>query len=152
MSIFNQAVESVHKRGFHSAVPSIHFHNVRLMAQLARLAEEIGEWSESWGNVSELADVVIVVAQVAWLLQVDLHESTFDVPTSQTANLSEMLGTLTRGLRKNDATMIAMSLNCLVADCVLLARENGVLDLKFIIQAKLTADEKRGYLHGARLN
>lgn len=147
-TIFQQCVASVQRRGFHTERPPLHFHNAPLMEQFNRLVEEVGEWSESGGNVDELADVVIVCAQVAYLMGVELSEAVFDIPHSTGTNLVEMLGTLARGLRRNDSTMYALALSCLVGDCVLLARENGEADLRARIVAKLAADEQRGYLHG----
>lgn len=149
-TIFQECVESVRRRGFYDARPAFHFHNALLMAHVCRLAEEIGEWQESGGNVEELADIVIVCAQIAYLMDVELSEATFEIPGSVGANLGEMLGTLARGLRRNDRTMYSMALSCLVGDCVLLARANGEEDLRARIVAKLAADEKRGYLHGAQ--
>jgi len=121
------------------------------MAQVARLVEEIGEWHESDHEINELADIVIVCAQVAWLLSVQINEAVFTTAglCSEEANLAEMAGMLARSLRKNDGTMMAMSLACLVGDCVALAREQGCPDLRPVIEAKLAVDEKRGFGHGS---
>lgn len=151
MSIFERAVVSVHGRGLPTAVPPLHFHNTRLMMQMVRLVEEIGEWHESEHEINELADIVIVCAQVAWLLGVQINEAVFEAPGafSEDANLAEMAGMLARSLRKNDGTMMAMSLACLVGDCVALAQAQGCPDLRPVIEAKLAADEKRGFSHGS---
>lgn len=155
-NIFSRAVQSVYNRGFHTVVPAPNICNPRVMAQLVRLGEEIGEFEEAKTKlqlVSELADVVIVVAQLAWLLGVDLNESIFKT-SALDASLSMAYGTLCRGLRKGDATMIDVSLRLLVASCAALARENECDDLRPAIEAKLTADEKRGWMHSVnpRLN
>lgn len=154
-SIFDLAVQSVYSRGFHTVVPAPNICNPRVMAQLVRLGEEIGEFEEAKTKVqavSELADVVIVCAQLAWLLGIGLNESIFRT-SALDASLPMAYGTLCRGLRKNDETMIDVSLRLLVASCAALARENECNDLGPAIEAKLAADEKRGWMHGApRLN
>lgn len=151
-NIFGAAVDSVRRRGFHSVIVSEHWKNANLVANLARLAEEIGEWSESKNEVDELADIVIVCAQLAYLLEFELSLSLFEMEDTGDVNLTELLGTFARGLRKNDSSMYQMALSCLVGDCVQLAKRGGCVDFVAQIANKLRRDDLRGYLHGARLN
>lgn len=150
MTIFDRAVASVIARGFHTTEPSNHIANRWLMAQFVRLVEEVGEWEESQG-VSELADVVIVCAQIAYLLGLELYEDVFIFAPATDGNLPALLGALARGLRKNDATMIATALSCLIGEAVGAAKARKIYDLRLVIMAKLNADEKRGFLHGEKV-
>lgn len=148
-TIFDRAVQSVFDRGFHTVIPAPNICNPRLMAQLVRLGEEIGEFEEAKSKaeaVLELADVVIVCAQIAWLLGIGLNESIFRA-SALDASLPMAFGTLCRGLRKNDPTMIDVSLRLLVASSVALARENECADLCAVIETKLSVDERRGWMH-----
>jgi len=79
MTIFDRAVASVQARGFHDAASIPEWMGEPLMmAQFARLTEEVGEVARSLRKggdtlAEELADVVIVAAQMAHLLGVDLE-------------------------------------------------------------------------------
>ncbi len=81
MTIFDQAVVSVKARGFHdpAAVPDW-MGEPLMMTQFARLSEEVGEVARSLRKggddlAEELADVVIVAAQMAHIVGVDLHNA-----------------------------------------------------------------------------
>lgn len=98
MTIFDQAVVSVKARGFHdpAAVPDW-MGEPLMMAQFARLTEEVGEVARSLrkgGDTlpEELADVVIVAAQMAHIVGVDLHQAIADKLTAD-----EMRGRLHNG-------------------------------------------------------
>ena len=160
MSIFEQAVH-----GRRLSTPHLHFHNTQLMAQFAHLAESIGAWCEAEtmhttpkgsrrGDVAihdseQLADIVIVCAQVAWLLGVEISETVFDLPETGRPDPPELLGRLARGLRQANWTLCAMALACLVADCAQLARARSGTDLRAVIKAKLAADEQRHFCQDA---
>ena len=83
--VTRRAVHSVKARGFHERAPALAHHS-GIMAQLMRLTEEVGElaravrkadWVDIYGDqvadsiTSELADVFVVLANVAWMLGVD---------------------------------------------------------------------------------
>ena len=76
------AVESVRRRGFwdHGNLPPA-TRNHRLMAQVLRLGEEVGELSRAirkghWPDVqAEGADVYIVLAQIMGMLFIDLDDA-----------------------------------------------------------------------------
>ncbi len=81
MTIFERAVSSVKARGFHApaSIPDW-MGEPLMMAQYARLAEEVGEVARSLRKggdtlAEELADVVIVAAQMAHLINVDLEKA-----------------------------------------------------------------------------
>lgn len=81
MTIFDRAVSSVKARGFHApaSIPDW-MGEPLMMAQYARLAEEVGEVARSLRKggdtlAEELADVVIVAAQMAHLINVDLEQA-----------------------------------------------------------------------------
>ncbi len=81
MTIFTRAVSSVKARGFHApaSIPDW-MGEPLMMAQYARLAEEVGEVARSLRKggdtlAEELADVVIVAAQMAHLINVDLEQA-----------------------------------------------------------------------------
>lgn len=81
MTIFNRAVASVQARGFHApdSIPDW-MGEPLMMAQFARLSEEVGEVARSLRKggddlAEELADVVIVAAQMARLIGVDLEQA-----------------------------------------------------------------------------
>ena len=74
-----RAGESVERRGFLDADQAEPFSDPILMAQLARLVEEVGEFSRSCRNddkpsATELADVVIVCAAISRRMGWDLDE------------------------------------------------------------------------------
>jgi len=80
-NIFDEAVESVRQRGFHDTPPPGYTSDATLMAQYARLVEEVGELGralregDSAGVRYECADVVIVAAQIAHLRSIDLEHA-----------------------------------------------------------------------------
>lgn len=85
MSIFDEAVESVKRRGFYGIVPGLSDH-APIMAQFLRSVEEKGELAralrkhdgsdETYQNIcDELADGVITYASMAYMLGVDLEKA-----------------------------------------------------------------------------
>lgn len=152
-----RAVASVHRRGFLGGYPHL-CEDCLLMAQVLRLAEEVGEveaakrasgHGPAW--VEELADVAIVCAQVAWLTGMDLPS--LAAPQTQLAGttLPIELAKLMRSLRKaapGSYGEIHAGLQRMVWVAKTLAAQCGA-QLAPIITAKLEADEQRGQLHGS---
>lgn len=79
--VIHAAVDSVMRRGFHSAKASqFVYQDTLLTAQVVRLSEEVGEVNRTLrkgdgpGMLSELADVMIVCCQIAYRLDVSGEE------------------------------------------------------------------------------
>lgn len=83
MNTLSEAGKSVERRGFLDGDQAEEFQNPILMAQVARLNEEVGEFSRSLrsqfgASISELADVAIVCAAIANHLGFDLDAAVAD--------------------------------------------------------------------------
>lgn len=162
---YSASVRSVWKRGFH-AVPPPATTNWRIMAQFIRLAEEIAEFTESnlWEPRSEktkdeIADVLIVLSQLAWLTGMDVSSlAARPVVASSTVetepnkrNITIVLGTLARALRKmnQDTHAVHAAISSLAQQMHFRCKTAGFKDIESVILAKCAADEQRGKLHGA---
>lgn len=154
-TIYDEAVESVKRRGFYDNISSPLFENALLMAQYARLIEEIGEYEESVRScasresiVSELADVVIVAAQIGNLTDADFEEwersERVKIPGCA---LVQLAGTWVRAVRKRNFGAADGAIIRIIIWCRTSAAQRGVNDFDAVIRAKLTADEQRGYQH-----
>lgn len=162
---YSASVRSVWKRGFH-AVPPPAATNWRIMAQFIRLAEEIAEFTESnlWEPRSdktrdEIADVLIVLAQLAWLTGMEpsqlaarpkIASSTVETEPHK-RNLVIVLGTLARALRKvsEDKSAVHAAIGLLAQQMHHRCVTAGFKNIETIIVEKCAADEGRGKLHGA---
>jgi len=75
MNLFDDAVESVIRRGFHDAEPHDNLKDVSMMRQLARLGEEYGELCRAMRGkgdiIEEAIDVMVVCTQVLYLQGLD---------------------------------------------------------------------------------
>lgn len=152
-----QAVRSVYERGFYDSTPPAAKAD-HIMAQVLRLAEEVGEVHDARRKrlskdeqATEVADVYIVVCQIAWLtgLPGEMQLGRLAMPGT---NMTIELGALTRALRKwtgelADAAAVHYALMRFAGLCYIMSDQCGV-NLDERVAAKLGADEKRGYQHG----
>lgn len=153
-----QAVVSVHARGFYDTTP-VATGYAHIMAQMLRLGEEIGEVMNARHKrqpkpeqAVEVADVYIVVCQLAWLtgLPGAMQLGRMAMPGT---TLSIEYGELCRAVRKWDgslanATGVHYALMRLAGLCYTMSEQAGA-KLEDTVTAKLTTDETRGYQHGA---
>lgn len=162
---YSASVRSVWERGFHDFPPPATT-NWRIMAQFVRLTEEIAEFTESnlWEprsdkTQSEIADVLIVLAQLAWLTGMDVSTlaarpriaSSMVETEPNKRNLVIVLGTLARALRKmaEDKNAVHAAIGSLAQQMHHRCVTAGFKDIEAVIMGKCAADEKRGKLHGA---
>lgn len=153
-----QAVVSVYKRGFYDSTP-IATSFSHIMAQVLRLGEEIGEVMSARHKrapkpeqATEIADVYIVVCQLAWLtgLPGAMKLGRMAMPGT---TLSIEYGELCRAVRKWDgslgnATGVHYALMRLAGLCYTMSEQAGA-KLEDTVTAKLRTDETRGYQHSA---
>lgn len=152
--IASEAVRSVARRGFHDTLPEV-ARNGFVMAQFLRLVEEVGEYRYasslySFGSIeSELADIMIVLCQLAWAYGVEpvllLRKPVEFGRGRQT--WATRLEWLARHMRKNDLDNVRSAIRGIAIQC----NEEAAylkIDLQKAIGAKLKADEQRGRLHG----
>lgn len=151
-----QAVRSVHARGFYDSTPPAAKAD-HIMAQVLRLAEEIGEVSDARRKrltkdeqATEIADVYIVVCQLVWLtgMSPSMQLGRLAMPGT---NMSIELGELTRALRKwsgaiADAAAVHYALMRFAGLCYTMSDQCGV-KLEERVAEKLGADGRRGYQH-----
>lgn len=151
-----QAVRSVYNRGFYDSTPPVAKRD-HVMAQFLRLSEEVGEVMEARHRrapkdeqATELADVYIVVCQLAWLsgLPGAMQLGRLAMPGT---TLPIELGHLARALRKWDGTLsqatgVHYSLMRLAGLCYTMSDQCGV-KLEERVSQKLGQDEARGYQH-----
>lgn len=162
---YSMSVHSVWARGFHDFPPPAAT-NWRIMAQFIRLTEEIAEFTESnlWEPRSEktrdeIADVLIVLSQIAWLTGMDTaalaarpKTANSEVePEPHKRNLVIVLGALARALRKmnQDTHAVHSAIESLAQQMHYRCVTAGFKDIESVILAKCAADEQRGKLHGA---
>ena len=155
--ISSKAVLSVHSRGFYDTAPVVTSY-AHIMAQLIRLGEEIGEVMSARhkraareAQAVEVADVYIVVCQIAWLtgLPGAMQLGRMAMPGT---TLSIEYGELCRALRKWDgslcnATGVHYALMRLAGLCYIMVDQCGQR-LETLVDGKLAQDELRGYQHG----
>jgi len=162
---YSASVRSVWARGFHDFPPPATT-NWRIMAQFTRLTEEIAEFTESnlWEPRSEktrdeIADVLIVLAQLAWLTGMEpstlaarpkITNSVVETEPNK-RNLGIVLGSLARALRKmsEDKNAVHAAIGSLAQQMHHRCVTAGFKDIEAVIMGKCAADEKRGKLHGA---
>lgn len=148
-----ECVESVQRRGFHDNPPPAARYP-QLMAQFLRLVEEIGEWEEAHPPetaIGELADVYIVLCQIAHLL--DMADSAVDgiqpAGPASVEDVGELRNKLARALRAHDdgwhlrAQFATKQLLAQVLSWAAWAK----VDFPATVRTKLAADEQRGQLH-----
>lgn len=167
---YSRSVVSVYCRGFHNFAPPITL-DWQVMAQFVRLCEEIAEYTESaqWEprgdkTKSEIADVLIVLSQLAWLTGMSPEWIKYHpmpdnpIAEEQTGkqNIMIKLGYLSRALRKckgdSDKTgvmAIHAALRNLARQMHIRCANSGFCDIEAEIERKCKADEERGILHGA---
>lgn len=162
---YGASVHSVCQRGFHNFPPSATT-NWRIMAQFIRLTEEVAEFTEAnlWEPRSEktrdeIADVLIVLSQLAWLTGMEPSQlAARPAVTSSTVetepnkrNITIVLGTLARALRKmnQDTHAVHAAISSLAQQMHFRCKTAGFKDIESVILAKCAADEQRGKLHGA---
>lgn len=150
-----QAIRSVHRRGFYDSTPPA-ANEPHVMAQFLRLVEEVGEYQHArlynaptHEKAKEVADIAIVVYQLAWLTGVPLDA--LQPKALASTSFSVEVGTLARALRKwtgrtHDNASIAAALTRLAALCHITCQQCG-LSLPVVVADKLAADEQRGYQH-----
>lgn len=168
--VYSKSVVSVYCRGFHNFAPALTL-EWRIMAQFVRLCEEIAEYSESsqWAprsdqTKSEIADVLIVLAQIAWLTGMDpawlQNRPLSNHPEVESSiakgNIMIRLGFLARSLRKckgmddrSGKMAIHSALRRIARQMHIRAATAGFTDIEAEIARKCAADEERGILHGA---
>lgn len=162
---YNVSVHSVWERGFHDFPPPAAT-NWRIMAQFTRLVEEIAEFTEAnlWEprsekTQSEIADVLIVLSQLAWLTGMEPSQlaarPVVTNPLIETEpnkrNITIVLGSLARALRKmnQDTHAVHAAISSLAQQMHFRCKTAGFKDIEAVILAKCAADEQRGKLHGA---
>jgi NTP pyrophosphatase (non-canonical NTP hydrolase) len=160
-----KAVRSVYRRGFYGGFPHL-AGEPQLMAQFIRLSEEVGEEERARLQMShtpshhtagalaeELADVAIVLAQIAWLtgMEAGVAEAvSHSIRTIEGTTLPAELGELGRALRKAEPGRyepVHLRIVRMAALCRILASQRGY-NLEDLILRKLAQDEERGQLHG----
>jgi hypothetical protein len=154
----SEAVRSVWRRGFYDATPMI-TSNQEIMGQVLRLGEEVAEFGDALRELhgamaahTELADVAIVLAQIAWLTGMPSTDLQFDTHGRGTPygmmSLNHEYGELCRALRKYAGDYNPVHLRLVTfANMVGRMAASMQFDLEGMIMEKLTADEKRGRLH-----
>jgi hypothetical protein len=154
-TIYDEAVQSVKRRGFYDNISSPRFENPMLMAQYARLIEEIGEYEEAIRGcasedsiVNELADVVIVAAQMGHLTGADFVEwREFENGKINGCALVQLAGQWARYTRKGQNAKASVALLNIVRWCRIVASQRGIASFDAVIRQKLATDETRGYQH-----
>lgn len=151
---YSQAVVSVFRRGFHDK-PSGMSEDWMIMNQYLRLVEEVGEFQEAvmWqpsseSAMKELADVMIVLCQLAWLAGMDPAELA-DAKQVQKRAFHFGVGHLARCLRKDttkDLNATQAAIKALAYQIHLRAKQFGC-DIAAVMSAKCGDDEGRGYRH-----
>lgn len=146
--ICDQAVCSVHGRGFYAPLDEIPAE----VKQLMRLIEEVGELIELSPTMKadriaeESADVLIVLCQLAWLY--NLPPSDLMVgEMSHVISLSVLCGNLARAMRKSEYTQVRTILRTMAIHVRQTARIHEI-DIEQAMAAKLAKDERRGVRHG----
>lgn len=154
--ISSRAVLSVHSRGFYDTAPIVTSY-AHIMAQLLRLGEEVGEVMSARrkraakeAQAVEVADVYIVVCQIAWLAGLPGAMQLGRMAMSGTT-LAIEYGELCRALRKWDGSManvtgVHYSLMRLAGLCYIMVDQCGQR-LEALVDNKLAQDELRGYQH-----
>jgi len=151
---YSQAVKSVFKRGFHDK-PAGMSDDWMMMSQYLRLVEEVGEFQEAvmWQPSSdaarqELADVMIVLCQIAWLAGMDPAELGNGEDVQKRA-FHYGVGHLARCLRKateSDPSDVQHAIRALAYQVHLRAKQLE-MEIGEVMRAKCGADEGRGYRH-----
>jgi len=152
----SEAVRSVWRRGFHGHMPPAAT-DAAVMAQFVRLVEEAGELDQARRGLknrlvvaAELADVLIVASNLAWISGMDpatLSGERFD----PLRDLWSLVANLARALRRydRDRRPIWEALRDIAAYCWSEADKPPILvDLAGVMADKLAVDEGRGRLHG----
>jgi len=151
-SVYAQSIRSVERRGFHNT-PSSLFHDPLLMAQYARLNEEMNEYLAAIDNdwprhliLSEAADVVIVAHQMFWLLDGGDFLA-LNIIYNARKSLVECREYIDRSLRGDSIDKCRYAIVLLIEEmyCRVDRVRTGKLDEMIVY--KLAADEKRGYQH-----
>lgn len=154
-------MRSVGRRGFHDQAPPV-FADPVLGAQIAWLAAEAAEYEEAWRaadddlGLTELADMAIVLAQIAWLVGRDpdglsqarylkLGGTTIMIVVGHVGHEATRM----RAGRNTDLMWRAL-LQAMAYIYTRAAQKHntGADALDGIIRQKLAADESRGALHG----
>ena len=147
--LFSAAVRSVHKRKFYDE-PLPVTKDRALMGQMLRLVEELGEYETATGVAAEneLADVAIVLAQVAWLCGLD-PAAMNDAKVNHNADgLVEAVGSICRAMRRQPWNPVPLRLAILRATATVWAEAARIgASMDVAIAGKLSADERRGYRH-----
>lgn len=144
------AVGSVWRRGFYDGQQVTERYPL-LTAQYCRLTEEVGELAEAIDSLmlsdiaSELADVMIVLCQLAWLSGMNpdvlLCASTYeDVP------FCVIQSKLYRSIRKDDKKGISNWIVFMACQCDRIASTYNI-DLRQAMRDKIARDEQRGIRH-----
>ena len=148
----SEAVRSVVRREFYVIDLPI-TGNRAIMAQFLRLVEEVGEYEFEIeeGNdeaaCDELADVFIVMSQIAWLTGMDPAQLWTAKQDIDMFSMSLYVGIVARWLRKNKLGILHDELQNMAALIHNTARQRNI-DFESVVRAKLAADELRGVRHG----
>lgn len=153
-----KAFLSVYARGFHDddAIP-MQCKDLRLSTQFVRLVEEVLEWAGSTSNrMEEAADVCIVAANMAALID---HDVSRDLANANSYTVAEALEGVARAMRGLGDPLVAenalrIALSHVVASMGTWATYNapaGREALRLAILLKLQGDEKRGRLHAGAM-
>ena len=151
---YSQAVVSVFRRGFHDK-PSGMSDDWMMMSQYLRLVEEVGEFQEAvtWQPSSdaarrELADVMIVLCQLAWLAGMEPSELSEQKEVQKRA-FHYGIAHLARCLRKETEVDLAgtkAAINAIAYQIHIRAKQLD-FDITEAMRAKCSQDEGRGYRH-----
>jgi len=148
--VCSDAVGSVWRRGFYDATHTTERYPL-LTAQYCRLTEEVGELSEAEENLilsgitDELADVMIVLCQMAWLSGMN-PDVLLCATTSEIVPLCVIQSKLYRSIRKGDEKGISNWIVFMACQCDRVAKSHGI-DLEQAMRDKIARDELRGIRH-----
>lgn len=144
------AVCSVWRRGFYD-VQHVTERYPLLTAQFGRLVEEVGEFAEAAASMKlskitdELADVMIVLCQMAWLSGMEPDVLIRSV-SPEIMPLCVLQSKLFRAIRKDNTGDVYNLLELMACQCKRIAKTHDI-DLEQAMRDKITRDEQRGIRH-----
>lgn len=144
------AVISVWKRGFYDSLQVTERYPL-LTAQFGRLVEEVGEFLEAAATMrvskitDELADVMIVLCQMAWLSAMN-PDTLLSSTSPEIAPMAILQSKLWRSIRKNNTADTRNLLLLMAIQCRNIAKSHGI-DLEQAMRDKFSRDEQRGIRH-----